>query len=845
MTAVQRDFFANLRPDVALEPFVVMYGDPRWDSTLDEFASASYHGLDTEFFGPWNEAREIDTRKASVRLIQVAVPSGLVLVADLGAAKDDRRARLGMYERCGFLAVLKKRLEDPKVLTITMNGLTEYSVFRKHYGIRIRGMRDCMLSSQVLWAGIGAKKFREISEGHWVGQEPLRHNLGAICERLGLPIDKELQSYDWSGRLTNEQINYAARDALRQMEALKKLSGMLKRDGLLKTIGAECLGQPAFGECEHWGLPVDEVMAREDIATWDRIRAKVLQVLIDYFPELPSNGPTPIQVGEALGALLDVRCCTYCRTSRDPAALWEDAPPIPTPPDNATKEEKLRINWRRLTGTWEGMPTREEVIEAMRLPCSGCGKYGTFERANMRVFVQTKKNAKNKDYRATTLEFIDFKEAGVHKNPLVRCYLLWKSLTTCRNWMQTMVEHLEGGRIRGHFQQIAGGVDSGEREKAGRGMGRSSCSNPINLQNPANAASKRGEMLGAPPIKRCVRPHDPDLPRRLRELSQRIMWEGYDVGAIRGRSESSAAPMSPRALEVSRRIARDADEIEAYLAGRERSMGVFDLSQAHARIGAQASQDPIMLRDFNSGIDFHASMTSRLLAKVGVQVAPEDVSRIRKDKSHPLQMQTEGRRQTAKIANYAEINLAGGQTLQRNAEDQPEPVEMTVEEATELAKEWRAFYSVFYGFQRQKIREADRYDHTFGHLNQHATYGEIRALCGGRLYLQKQWKDGRYGVKGTDCVSFIWMRTEATAIKRLMGLFLLLCDRHPEWGVEINNFAHDEIDATWWKPYDRQVCRSLKLLGRLVMRWVGITSIPVEEKGAKWQSLLVRSWADK
>jgi DNA polymerase I-like protein with 3'-5' exonuclease and polymerase domains/rubredoxin len=779
---------------------VVVAGDPRWRSCLEELDAARYVGLDTEFFGPWSSAQDIDYWKAHVRLIQLGLPSGLVMVLDLGSASEDRDRRRVFFQE--ELARIKKVCEDRRVPKVGQSLITEYMVLRIHYGIKMRCTRDIQLMSQLAWAGVASKPSRTLEGGSQVRQEPLKHNMRAICQRLGIEVDKSEQDSDWSGLLNNHQLNYSARDVRHPIAVWRLLGSYLKDGGVLKSMMAECDAQPGFGECEYNGLPVDEPRHRMVLSSWDRVRWEVVRPFQERFPGVsPSE---PISVGEALQEALDDRRCGRCGYTVDPTRVA-----------GRLKEE----------GVQDGTPIKDYPSW---WTCPGCfGTRDGFIRMHKREYVSAGSNKHGKAYKKSKTN-ADVLAEVAHVR-YVQALIQWKSMTTCMDWLKGVLAKVRGGRIRGDYNQIAGGVDTAGEDKAGRGMGRSSCGKP-NLQNPAAQASARGEKLGAPPIRDGVRPHDLDLPRRLRDLAADATLDRRDRA----------------------RLLEEADAVEQGLAGQERSFFVADLSQAHARIAAQASRDPVMMRDFNAGADFHIAMARELAVQQDLRDEDGSVLSLARaqliygDKKHPIWKPLKKLRNTAKPVNYGSINLQGPETLKNTAETSAEPVYFTIEEATQARDTWRNLYSGLYRFQRQKIKDANRRRLGFEHIGVSGEYGEVRALTGRRLFLAKEWdKYDRFGVKGTDCVSAIWMQTEADIVKHAMGVTLHLFDRHPEWEAKLCNMAHDEIDGECLKRYERQVARSVKLVMRLAMRWGGVVDLPVEEAGAHWTGLLKEGWAAK
>lgn len=125
--------------------------------------------------------------------------------------------------------------------------------------------------------------------------------------------------------------------------------------------------------------------------------------------------------------------------------------------------------------------------------------------------------------------------------------------------------------------------------------------------------------------------------------------------------------------------------------------------------------------------------------------------------------------------------MQGGRTLAVTAATAPEPTESSHEEAVEFIREWRNFAGTVripeaHDPARQQSRSQLRPLSWWV-----AGTGSSRALTGRRLYLIKEWdpRFERWTVKGTDCVSAIWMMTEADALKRAMGWILEDFDAHP------------------------------------------------------------------
>lgn len=747
----QTTLFSKLDPPTDLDPCAVLISDPRWQTCLTELSTCKYIGLDCEFFeankGPWGKAKDIDYWKSAIRLIQVGLPSGLVLVFNLGGLLDNREELLSAHSEA--LKILKKVVESKTVPKIGMNLSTEYLLLRIHLDMAMRMTRDIMLLSQIYYAGVGSKK-GFFGQNGFVKQPRLKHSMEAIAGRLGIPVDKKEQQSDWAGILTNAQLSYAARDAIVPIKCFQKLGKMLKDDGLLKTAEAECSAQPAFCECSYNGLPVDMDQARADLKVWEQVRDQFFAPFKALFPDV--NPLSPKQVASVLSSALDVYTCSQCAAEYDPL-----------------KAEPKGMPMFRLPEDWR---------------CDCGAEKRAYTRTGRRNFIKDNGQPSTADDVLAQYSSVWY----------VNALLEGRSTGTCMNWLRAVVENArdegDGYRIRVSFRQIAGAED-----EAGKGMGRSSASKPVNTQNPSNLQPNH-ERASAPSVRRSIKPAKGD----------------------------------------------------AFI--------VADLSQAHGRIAAQWSQDPVMLAAFRRYEDYHLAMTARLLEIDGHNINLEQASEIISNPKHELYKEFKSRRQGCKSTNYAKLNLSSFKTLRKQMETMAVPVFMSDEEAQKLIAVWNDLYCVLYAAQKDHVKRVNSYSHTFHHLGLEGEYGESRALTGRRLFLIKEWQpprqwpdgkwsNGRWSVKATDAVSSVWMSTESDVIKHAMGLLVDDVDANPQWGFKWSNMCHDEIDATCKKEYALDVAKQLQKRMNEAMIWAGIVDLPTEEKNFNPASCIKANWSAK
>lgn len=708
--ARQTTMFSALDAYEALDPVIVLWGDDRWADGLRELRSARWHSFDIEGYdgapqpprgtrivvhedgtaerkkAPGGGRERINIHTFIPRLLQVALPSGRVMIADLGGIRDDRAARHVQYAE--FLRELQAAIYDPERLTVGHHLKFDLAVVLMRYGWRCRGARCTMLMSQLLYAGLRG----------------VRHNLGAVCARLGIAVKKDQGRSDWTGDLSNAQYNYAGRDPLVTAKAALALGGYLREAGMRKSAEAEMLALPAFVEAEYRGMPVNQQLLKELLKLWRGIRERVVQPFLQRYPGcIPSRNK-------------DVAL----RLSADPA------------------HEGYKFYTSGTTST--GKTTIQETV-------------------GEEVLIQF----------------------DTPDRPWIGALMEWRSVGKQVEYLEQFQEKMRDGRIRTEFSQIAGGEDRSGADKEGRGMGRSGSSN-VNLQN------------------------SPKLQPAHKRLG------GKEVRSV-------CAPPPGRALLVA------------------------DLSQAHARIATQASQDPTLLQIYRNGEDTHCHTASALAQLKGLPWTWQDVAKLRKQKTEEGTLAA-SLRDVSKPTFYGSLNGQGPATLQRTALTSPEPVPMTLEQATEAIQAWRSKYAGLYNYQRSTVRAAAQRDIVFGG----AHYAEQRTLTDRRLYLLKEpdhysqvaatlcpqcgHVHGKLAPKPTDCVSFVWMGTEADAIKRAMGLIHLSFLAHPEWDAFIANFVHDEIDVECAYEHRYIVAAEVQRIIWECMRWAGVVDIPVDDPDA-------------
>jgi DNA polymerase-1 len=170
-------------------------------------------------------------------LVQVATPDRAYLI---DARKVDPRP-------------LRRILEDDRTLKLMQNAKFDYKMLRSQVGIATRRMYDTMLAERVLTAGIG----RSIG-------------LAALAQKYaGITLDKSVRSsfVGKSGEFSEEQLRYAARDALVLFTIYKQQRDALRRESMVNIATLEFKTLIAVGEMELAGCLIDKDRWRKIIAS--------------------------------------------------------------------------------------------------------------------------------------------------------------------------------------------------------------------------------------------------------------------------------------------------------------------------------------------------------------------------------------------------------------------------------------------------------------------------------------------------------------------------------------------------------------------------------------------------
>ena len=386
----------------------------------------TYRGLDTETLG-------LNPRKDRVRLLQLA-SEDTVLVIDLDAfrarGEDGTLIRQIDWGGTRELRAVKTYIEGTKCTLVLHNASFDINMLSCE-GIKFTTQKifDTLIASKIINNGSGAK-----------------NGLGDVVpRRLGFPLSKELQTSDFSGELTEDQIRYGAMDAVVVIFLAPVLAEVLQssvlKEGktLYMVFEIEMACVIAISLMKHVGFGFDVKRAEE-------LHAELL-------------------------AEANEKKLAFCE-ALDKKIKRRKKPGLPRNADgtlnlNKTTRGSIKLGTKVYAGFNPGSP--KQLIEAftnagVKLSFGSKGKLSLDQ--NLLAFV-----------RGTV--------------PLVDEYLNWKSISTRASAVETLLKSQLDGRIYAEYKQL------------GCETGRLSCAGP-NLQQVPKEAEFRNLFIPNPGYKLIV-----------------------------------------------------------------------------------------------------------------------------------------------------------------------------------------------------------------------------------------------------------------------------------------------------------------------------------------------------
>jgi DNA polymerase-1 len=216
------------------------------------------------------ETTALSPRDGGMRLLQLATPEE-TFVVDVFEAGD--------------LSPLREVLEGGPV-KVGHNLKFDYEFLNALHGVSLSPVFDTMLAAQVLDGGNYAASY----------------SLETVAGRyLDGALDKSEQRSDWSGKLSEAQLEYAARDAAVVLPLRKRLAALLEEEDLGRISRIEFAAVAAIAEMELAGVKLDVARWKELEVTVRERRDRAAERLESFFP--PPEGVLPL---EGLGPRLNL-----------------------------------------------------------------------------------------------------------------------------------------------------------------------------------------------------------------------------------------------------------------------------------------------------------------------------------------------------------------------------------------------------------------------------------------------------------------------------------------------------------------------------------------------------------
>ena len=223
--------------------------------TLAALEGAPVIGLDIETAGK-NGLRPQQSR---IRLVQIAAGEDRYVI-DL--------------DRVNPMDTLRPLFESPDTIKVLHHAKFDVSHILHHYHIEVKNIFCTMLASRLLAKG-----------------KSQRHGLADVSKRvLGRHIDKSLQNSDWSGALSESQIQYAATDAELALELYHEMDAQIRKEKLKRVSSLEFRTVVPVAAMELKGIFVDRTRLNE---VRDRLRQECEGLEERLLEELPAEGSLP------------------------------------------------------------------------------------------------------------------------------------------------------------------------------------------------------------------------------------------------------------------------------------------------------------------------------------------------------------------------------------------------------------------------------------------------------------------------------------------------------------------------------------------------------------------------
>jgi DNA polymerase I-like protein with 3'-5' exonuclease and polymerase domains/predicted XRE-type DNA-binding protein len=270
-------------------------------------------------------------------------------------------------------------------------------------------------------------------------------------------------------------------------------------------------------------------------------------------------------------------------------------------------------------------------------------------------------------------------------------------------------------------------------------------------------------------------------------------------------------------------------------------MAVIDLAAAHARIAASEANDSLAIAAFQDpSIDTHSQVAAFIAQAQGLPWSWEYINEARKDKSNPDQAKAKNLRDIAKTTFYSWLNGGGPKRVQGSILEET-GVAPSLDDCKLALAGCRNLFSGIEGFITKRVNRINAKPIALGGR----LFGVNATSDGFRLTLPMMPDDyGKFEVARNEAIASTWSRIEATAMKRAVLAVSQLAKANPQWGLEIINYVHDEVDVLVDSAMAEEAITQVRDTVGDAFAGVLRNGCP-DGREEFWGKLVVSSWADK
>src|SRR5918998_4247816 len=232
----------------------------------EDLASVAKTLKSAEIVGADIETTALNPRDGKMRLLQLSTPEE-TFVVDVFEVQD--------------ISPLRSVLESGPV-KILHHGKFDHAFLWAEHGISLSPIFDTMLAAQLLDGGESA---------------PFYVLEGVAGRSLDETVDKTARREDWSGELSPQQLEYAARDAAILLPLRERLAEAMEKEELGAVSEIEFGAIAAIAQMELAGIKLDVARWKELEKTVRERRDRAAEHLESFFPQpegvLPLEGLGP------------------------------------------------------------------------------------------------------------------------------------------------------------------------------------------------------------------------------------------------------------------------------------------------------------------------------------------------------------------------------------------------------------------------------------------------------------------------------------------------------------------------------------------------------------------------